>query len=439
MKLPGELKELVANELFGVYIIAEENREILYINKALSAYGLEDCTGQPCYRAFFNRETICDFCPNHLHDAPGMTYCWEYFDTINHGLYQVKNRLIQQDGHWLRIGCVINISDTMELSHIAMDYLALLKNISDMQLSMLHQPEDNIYQISLPFLTKQFGAKRAALVKAPGQWENVFLYEADTECYQAKYLDISMDVLLTLVKKGAIRQWQDIELTLKQRQWISAILGEKDFQQVCVNSLQVDDMLYGILLFDSEEMRLSLENQNIFFDILKVYMENHLIRKQLFWENSHDRATGLFNRGWYMQQAASVYPTAESIGILYLDIDNLKAVNDMFGHLVGDELILRVGQALLAISGNLKNRHPYRLGGDEFALVCLDCQDDDLASLAESFLQQLSDLNTIQDGPAVEISYGWAYGEPIVDLTALLRQADHNMYRQKLAKRKPKE
>lgn len=438
MKLQGELQELITNELFGVYIIAEESREVLYINQALAAYGLDDCLGKPCYQAFFNRETPCDFCPNHLQDTAGMTYCWEYFDTVNHGLYQVKNRLIQQDGRWLRIGCITNMSDTMELSHIAMDYLALLKNISDMQLSMLHQPEDNIYQISLPFLAKQFSAKRAALVKASSQWENIFLYEATTGHYQAKHLNMPLEPLFSLAKQGATRQWRNTELNAEQQQCLAAILGEDSFQQVCTNSLQVGDTVYGVLLFDSEEAHLSLENQNILLDILKVYMENHLIRKQLFWDNSHDRATGLFNRGWYMQQVATVYPTAGSIGILYLDIDNLKAVNDMLGHLEGDELILRVGQALLAVSGNLKDRHPYRLGGDEFALVCLNCQEGDLAALAESFLLQLADLNTVQEGPNVEISYGWAYGGAGTDLTALLRQADRNMYRQKLSKRQQK-
>ena len=93
---------------------------------------------------------------------------------------------------------------------------------------------------------------------------------------------------------------------------------------------------------------------------------------------THDRVTSLINRFGFERalrrrielHAATGAPT----GLLYLDLDEFKLVNDTLGHSIGDQVLTEVGQRISAC-----RRHPgdliARLGGDEFALIVTDCGD----------------------------------------------------------------
>jgi len=96
----------------------------------------------------------------------------------------------------------------------------------------------------------------------------------------------------------------------------------------------------------------------------------------------HDILTGLCNRGLLMDRLAQALSRAERSGrlvaVLFLDLDNLKTVNDTHGHDAGDLLLKVVGQRLG--SAIRKYETAARLGGDEFVVVLEDIQDEQGAS-----------------------------------------------------------
>ncbi|WP_339764761.1 EAL domain-containing protein [uncultured Hoeflea sp.] len=102
----------------------------------------------------------------------------------------------------------------------------------------------------------------------------------------------------------------------------------------------------------------------------------------------HDQLTGLSNRYAFNERVAdSMASPQQSFGLLMLDIDNMKLVNDSMGHSVGDAMIREVGNRLASAG---KEITVYRLGGDEFAVICARCSDSEkLAALARRLLDEM--------------------------------------------------
>lgn len=106
------------------------------------------------------------------------------------------------------------------------------------------------------------------------------------------------------------------------------------------------------------------------------------------WLACHDALTGLSNRtALFSRLDAAVARAAEGTAqaaLYYLDLDGFKKVNDTFGHLVGDELLVQFGQRLRHAVGG--NDVVARIGGDEFAVLAENSGDLDMDGLAEKML-----------------------------------------------------
>ncbi|GEM_PF-4804762 len=149
-----------------------------------------------------------------------------------------------------------------------------------------------------------------------------------------------------------------------------------------------------------------------------------------------DPLTSLMNRRRFFEQVDAELATGRRpLGLLLLDVDNFKAINDGFGHTVGDEVLNRIGRLLEAETrqGDLIAR----LGGDEFcvALPATDARAAEAA--AERLRNRAGDIARelgIPDGIGVSVG---AIAADDTDITAaeLLARVDDAMYRQKFVGR----
>ena len=155
----------------------------------------------------------------------------------------------------------------------------------------------------------------------------------------------------------------------------------------------------------------------------------------LAYQAFHDSLTDLANRAAFRSELDRVLQTSrnrEPVAVLALDLDNFKAVNDTYGHGVGDELLKQVGRRLLHTvrPGDLVAR----LGGDEFGVVLGNIQDPQLAPrVAERIVSELRRPFLIGSRAIpVEASVGFASSASAdVAIDDLLRDADQAMYRAK--------
>ncbi|MFP5487445.1 MAG: GGDEF domain-containing protein, partial [Acidimicrobiia bacterium] len=95
---------------------------------------------------------------------------------------------------------------------------------------------------------------------------------------------------------------------------------------------------------------------------------------------------------------------AESGGLLFIDVDDFKSVNDDHGHAVGDEVLIEIGRRIADACG--PDDVPARIGGDEFAV--LSGRDTDVEELASAIQRAVAPPLRLLQGPdRVSVSVGW--------------------------------
>ncbi|MCF8009605.1 MAG: diguanylate cyclase [Halanaerobiales bacterium] len=155
-------------------------------------------------------------------------------------------------------------------------------------------------------------------------------------------------------------------------------------------------------------------------------------QKRIEYLVSHDRMTGLDNRNafeTYIKTALDVEP----YGLLIIDIDGLKFINDAFGHIEGDSVIQIV--ANIIIKEFASDSKCFRIGGDEFAIICKKCEELSLLKRLKKIGKQLNKIDK-KKPYSINISVGYEFnkkGER--SFSTIFKEAEDIMYRRKLSNR----
>ncbi|ADH98668.1 diguanylate cyclase [[Bacillus] selenitireducens MLS10] len=147
-----------------------------------------------------------------------------------------------------------------------------------------------------------------------------------------------------------------------------------------------------------------------------------------------DPLTQGYNRMAFERDVQSLLSDSESANghwLLYVDINDMKAINDEYGHKSGDEAIRIIFRLMTDIIGN--KGHGYRIGGDEFAAILAIPSEEEIERLIESLISAVKEAD--KELPYhLSAAVGRAYvhlGET-TNLSDLLHEADKNMYAEKL-------
>lgn len=181
----------------------------------------------------------------------------------------------------------------------------------------------------------------------------------------------------------------------------------------------------------------------------KTRLENASLREQNSAERqarqhsehiaSQDPLTGLFNRRGFELRSAGLLQSnpehREPLALLMIDIDFFKAVNDRWGHLVGDYVLRQV--AALLKSGCRQDDLVCRWGGEEFIILLPSRNGLPARDVAERLRQMVADWSwdKIEHGLHMTISIGITHFQNDANLTQLVQRADQNLYRAKQAGR----
>jgi diguanylate cyclase (GGDEF)-like protein len=166
-----------------------------------------------------------------------------------------------------------------------------------------------------------------------------------------------------------------------------------------------------------------------------IAIDNDRVRQRNHRLAYFDALTGLPNRGHFNRLLATNIAHKQSFGLLLVDIDHLKIVNDTAGHAYGDMLIRTVAER---IAGSDPRLTACRLGGDEFAVLVADCSNaDQLGDAAAAMLAAVRGL--IQAGdqtidPHITIG-GALFGADGEDGASLCQNADFALYHAKEVRR----
>jgi two-component system, cell cycle response regulator len=190
---------------------------------------------------------------------------------------------------------------------------------------------------------------------------------------------------------------------------------------------------YLIKPFDVDELRARVRAGGRI-----LQLQHQLIRAQeaLKFEAAHDRLTGIWNRGaisdLLQRELRRSVRNRDPLGVMMVDVDHFKRINDSHGHLTGDEVLRQVAHRLV----ETVRTYDYvgRYGGEEFLVVISSCSPADLISTAERMRQRIAG-EPITAGTAilgVAVSIGLASSVPgnsrCVQWEELVRSADAALY-----------
>jgi len=149
-----------------------------------------------------------------------------------------------------------------------------------------------------------------------------------------------------------------------------------------------------------------------------------------------DPLTGIANRRAFLQDAEAQLKRQATeprpMAVLLLDLDNFKGINDRFGHAIGD----RVLRMFAEVGSGCMRRYDIfgRLGGEEFAALLVDTSRERALAVAEQIRASFVEVTGMVEGKPVvaTVSIGVVISyDAVLDLSALLAQADHALYRAK--------
>ncbi|WP_052461874.1 sensor domain-containing diguanylate cyclase [Sporosarcina koreensis] len=163
-------------------------------------------------------------------------------------------------------------------------------------------------------------------------------------------------------------------------------------------------------------------------------------QQQLEYQATHDALTGLHNRTYFDSVMELLdQEVADQAGLIVLDVDKLKTVNDRHGHDAGDVLLQRGARFLKRFAA--EQTTVARIGGDEFTILV---RGADTHRIMAGFMEILSDelarYNAEHAGEELHLSYGCAFTEhSIGNMGELFREADQEMYRHKAERQRTHE
>jgi len=182
--------------------------------------------------------------------------------------------------------------------------------------------------------------------------------------------------------------------------------------------------------FDAAETGLSLEEENKQLKARVAELERLVLR---------DTLTPLYNRRHFVDVLDRWSWRAHRYGgdyaLLFIDVDQLKAVNDAHGHEAGDKLLVAIAKTLQSCVR--RSDVVARMGGDEFGILLENIKSEVLAAKAEKITKSIARQRIDYNGEVLKpsISVGYTVIENGVSAAELLLRADRSMYEAKATKK----
>ena len=152
------------------------------------------------------------------------------------------------------------------------------------------------------------------------------------------------------------------------------------------------------------------------------------------WNSNHDSMTQLYNKRHYKEQLKELQNDS-TIGVIYFDIDNLKRMNDTFGHEKGDAVILKAAEFIRRYL--MEQASGFRIGGDEFVMLIRDCTEEKVQELVSTMRgDEKGNLSDVTAEFYCRLAIGGAFRKTGETLEETIKRADDEMYKNKHSVRK---
>lgn len=329
------------------------------------------------------------------------------------------------------------------------NYLKIKKAIFDLtKAATLIESEHEFFDILLQKAVDVVDdAEKGSLMTQTNQkkWQYVSAVGFDLKKLQEIQLKIQ-DTILWKISKGNIRETRVIwdikefnkrDIDQKKIDVLQAV-GTDELQSTISAPIFLDNQLYGMINVDSTKKHAFSHNDIEMISyfaleaskVIKLYMT---IDKMLRYAR-YDYLTGIFNRQYFEKSLLDILANrgCETCSFLSIDLNNLKKVNDRYGHTYGDRYIIAFTSTVSRYIGD--NDLFARYGGDEFVLIFLDMEKEVVDHIMHQIFDDLEANPITINGEQVYVSFCYGIANYPHDghaIEALFSMADEKMYLQK--------
>lgn len=435
--LAKQMAEFLLNEHDSIiYVTGKEDYRLEYMNiKAKEFFGFDkndiSYQGKKCYELFFNCDAPCEFCTRPILNHDDFYRYETYNDRLqDHFYHRAKYITIEDKEYYFKITDVYTdrIKRQLEIEHQLKTQNTLLRCIR----TLTEEPTTHAAITSLlQNVAEYYKADRAYLFEI-----NHNTQEA-SNTYEWVKTGVSPEIEnLQKVPLSVISHWIEI-FENHQKFYLSkleeqehpdseayAILQSQNVQSLMAVPLLEKEMITGFIGVDNPR-----QNYNDFTLLSSVThfilndLEKRSVTEKLKNLSFIDTLTGLYNRNRYNHLVTELLQEAPAIlGIIYLDLNGLKRINDRSGHNAGDNLLRLTSEILLSLFRD----DVYRIGGDEFVIVLPHIPKPVFDTRIEKLRQKMKEVD-------IQISLGACWRDSDVNIVQQVKVADKRMYQEKEA------
>lgn len=427
LSLLNEISELV-------YVSDPETYELLFVNQTgCQTLHLENYKHKKCYEVLQGKTSPCEFCTNDRLCDDNF-YTWEFTNPSIGRHFLLKDKIIQWRGKTARMEIAFDITERelqkQELKNM-LDVQTLITNC----VRMLYAVDDLDQTINavLTQIGEFLVSDRAYVFEIKDElMNNTHEWTAPgilPQLEKLQQLDLSLiSDWLPFFEKNDCIIIDDVEQLQKTNPAAYATLHAQEITSLIAAPIFLDNKLAGYIgidNYDSEKIKNSsylLLSMSIFLSYA-IRHRNHV--DMLHRLSYHDLLTNALNRNAFMDVLSQFRPGQyASAGIIYIDINGMKEINDFYGHHQGDKILITT---VAKVFNLFKPDELFRIGGDEFVIITYDLTETD-------FYEKFNLLRNIfceKTNLPFSIATGSCWVKSPSDLNSLLQQADSAMYTDK--------
>lgn len=427
LSLLNEISELV-------YVSDPETYELLFVNQTgCQTLHLENYKHKKCYEVLQGKTSPCEFCTNDRLCDDNF-YTWEFTNPSIGRHFLLKDKIIQWHGKTARMEIAFDITERelqkQELKNM-LDVQTLITNC----VRMLYAVDDLDQTINavLTQIGEFLVSDRAYVFEIKDElMNNTHEWTApgiSPQLEKLQQLDLSLiSDWLPFFEKNDCIIIDDVEQLQKTNPAAYATLHAQEITSLIAAPIFLDNKLAGYIgidNYDSEKIKNSsylLLSMSIFLSYA-IRHRNHV--DMLHRLSYHDLLTNTLNRNAFMDVLSQFRPGQyASAGIIYIDINGMKEINDFYGHHQGDKILITT---VAKVFNLFKPDELFRIGGDEFVIITYDLTETD-------FYEKFNLLRNIfceKTNLPFSIATGSCWVKSPSDLNSLLQQADSAMYTDK--------
>lgn len=414
-----------------MYVSDVRNYDLLFMNRTgMETFHVDSLEGKKCYSVLQGRDTPCGFCTNSLL-REGENYTWEHTNPITRRHYLLKDRLLEWDHRKARMEIAFDTTESEKEKQQLKFTLDAEKMLNDC-VGMLYRQNDIAYTTIqvLGLLGSFLAADRTYIVDVrDGKMYNSFEWCAEgissqKDCLQALPLDLIDRWMPFFMRKECV-VIEDLEQLKDTYPDEYQILHRQSIVSLVAAPFEQNEKLLGYLGVDNpppdKVMSIAplLQTLCYFLILARSHTES---QRQLSHLSYFDTLTSFYNRNRYIEDTNALSRTDRPVGVVYLDVNGLKDINDQYGHEYGDKVLIECARRMKNV---FDGSDFYRIGGDEFVIICADMKKDE-------FHSRLRELKArFQQESHYRAAVGFRWSESAGDLNQIIAEADARMYEDK--------